>query len=1096
MKKPKGTARETNDLMVVGIGASAGGLEALQDFFKNMPSKTGLAFVVIQHLSPDYKSLMGELLARYTEIPICVVEDGMDVMPDNIYLIPPRKNIVIFHDKLYLEDQGVKKGLNLPVDIFLRSLATDKGKNAIAVILSGTGSDGTLGIRAIKEAGGIVIVQDERSAKFDGMPKSSISTGLVDYILPAENMPDAIIQFIRHPYVKKKDTLKNIINEDVSTLTKIIIILRDFSGIDFSYYKENTLIRRLERRVSINRLDNLEDYLLLLSESDKEKSILNKELLIGVTRFFRDSEAFDAIRKKVFPLICEKKSVRIWSAGCSTGEEVYSLAILIHDYLERNALNCDVKIFATDIDRTSIEYAGRGYYPENILADVEPDYLKKYFVRLDAGYQVNETIRRMIVFATHNLLKDSPFSKLDLFVCRNLFIYLKPDVQARLLSMLYSGLKDGGYLFLGSSETIGDMGGAFECLDTKWKIYKTKPGYNLQIDRYPPFFRNTIPDIERSLLNKPRSLEGSRFENLFNVIMSAFLPPSIIVDSNDNIIHIINDVSPYVTLQTGRFSQNLMHNLLPEISLFVSTLLRKVKKEGSVAVFDSLIGIKGFENKKLTIEGREIPTERDNYYILSFKKESIGKTIPEKDAVSLSIDEHYFDKVSELEKELQFTKESLQATVEELETSNEELQSSNEELIASNEELQSTNEELQSVNEELYTVNSEYQIKIEELTRLNSDINNLLTNTEVGALYLDRKLCIRKITPVVSSITNILQSDIGRPITHLSLADFDNTMLEDIEKVVETLESVNKEIVTQEGTVYFVKIRPYRTDYNAVDGILITFIDISNLKHAREKAKSASDRLLHALEIGNIAWWEWDIVKNEYLFDERMAAMLGYSLAEFPKEFYKICELIHPDEYQNAMKMLNEFLEGKKPFCELSYRIKRKDHSYAWFYNRGEVVEKDENEKPVKIAGAVIDISRIKTLEEELVESKELFEKVLENSPVAKVMVNAEGIITYANKRAEVFLKAKRKDILNRSFNSEAWKITDLEGNPIPSEKLPFSIIKETGKPVYEFLHYIEVSEKRKILLNISGIPIVNSNGEFEGGIFSIFEVSNGKRDI
>ena len=442
----------------------------MQEFFKHMPRRTGLAFVVIQHLSPDYRSLMDELLARETSIPINVVTDGMVIDEDTIYLLPPRKNISIFHDKLYLEDQENKKRLNLPVDVFFRSLALEKGKNAIGIVLSGTGSDGTLGTRAIKEAGGMVMVQDEKSAKFDGMPRSSIATGLVDYILSPDRMPEELVTFVKHPFVKQKKTLESELSDSLDTLTKIILVLRDHGGIDFSFYKDTTLLRRLERRVSINRFETLEQYLGFLKESEKEQETLQRELLIGVTRFFRDTEAFDSIRSKVFPTLLGRKTIRIWSAGCSTGEEVYSLAIMLHDFLDRAGQSVDMKIFATDIDRNSLEYAGRGYYPDSVMADVDPSYLSKYFVRKDNGYQVNETIRKTIVFATHNLLKDSPFSRIDLLVCRNLFIYLKPEIQARVLNMFYYSLGPGGHLFLGNSESLGEMSSAFECIDSKWKI--------------------------------------------------------------------------------------------------------------------------------------------------------------------------------------------------------------------------------------------------------------------------------------------------------------------------------------------------------------------------------------------------------------------------------------------------------------------------------------------------------------------------------------------------------------------------------------------------------------------------------------------------
>ncbi|MBN2693103.1 PAS domain-containing protein [bacterium] len=1089
ISKGKNSIDEINELIVVGIGASAGGLEALQDFFKNMPTKTGLAFVVIQHLSPDYKSVMDELLARQTSIPISIAENGVNVEADHIYLIPPRKNISIFHNKLFLEEQNLKKGLNLPIDIFFRSLSADKGKNTIGVILSGTGSDGTLGTRAIKEAGGMVMVQDEQSAKFDGMPRSSIATGLVDYILPPSKMPEALINYIKHPFVKKSKSLDKILSDNTDTFTKIIIILRDFSGVDFSFYKENTIIRRLERRVSINRFENLEDYLVFLAESDKEKDILYRELLIGVTRFFRDSEAFDSLNKKVLPEITSKKTLRVWSVGCSTGEEVYSLAILIQEFLDKNHLNCEVKIFATDIDRHAINIAGQGYYPDSVAADIEPMFLTKYFTKKDTGYQINDIIRKNIVFATHNLLKDSPFSKLDLIVCRNLFIYFKGEIQSKILSNFYYSILPNGYLFMGSSESIGDMGDAFEPIDAKWKIYKYRSGYKAPIMRelLTPKTSNYY-ELER-IGNQSRVMSGDylKFEKFADKIVSSFLPPSVVLDSHDNILHTINDVSPFIKIQPGKFSQNILNNLPQELSIFVNSILRKMKKNPNERIIsEKILNFKNLESKSLKIEGRVIDSDKYIFYVISFIVEK--NEVTNNEEVVHNLDEKFLGKVTELEKELQFTKESLQATVEELETSNEELQSSNEELIASNEELQSTNEELQSVNEELYTVNSEYQVKIDELTKLNNDINNLMRNTEIGALYLDRNLCIRKITPLITKITNIMSSDIGRPITHLSVLNDNRNILDDVDKVINTLVAVDREIEIK-NSFYFIRTRPYRTDYNAVEGILITFVDITNLKGESKRADIATERLLNALNIGKMAWWEWNVLTGKVIFDDRKATMLGYSVDEFPKDVYEICSLIHPDDYDKTMKAMKDYITGESNSWDITYRIRKKDGSYSWYYDRGSISEFDIDGKPTTLIGTVIDVSELKTLELKLNKNLNLFEKILQNSPIAQTLLDSEGNIIYANSYALELFNITQEDILKRSYNSQNWIITDLEGKTIPSENLPFSLLKNGEQRVKNYRHFITTPNREKrVLLIINGKSIYDSNGVFSGAVFGIVE--------
>ncbi len=956
----KSSATQKDDQVVIGIGASAGGLEALQDFFKAMPADTNLAFVVIQHLSPDYKSLMDELLARHTSIPISIIKDNITIEPNHIYLIPPRKSLSIFHNKLFLEDFNQKKGLNLPIDTFFRSLASDKENKAIGVILSGTGSDGTLGTRAIKEAGGMVMVQDETTAKFDGMPRSSIATGLVDFILPTHKMPEALLNYIQHPFIKKSKASENILEKDLDSLTKITLILRDYSGIDFSYYKEKTVLRRLERRISINRFNSLDQYLIFLSESDGEKDILFRELLIGVTSFFRDPEAYKSLEENVLPNLDYNKQsgIRVWSAGCSTGEEVYSIAMLLLEYMNKNNIECDLKIFATDIDKHSLEVAGQGFYPESIVADIDPALLAKYFTRKENGYLIDQAVREVVVFATHNLLKDPPFSKLNLLVCRNLFIYLKPDMQQKILHMFYYALNSNGFLFMGGSESIGEMSDAVSLIDNKWKIYKCREGFKPPIDKDMPLPRTQLPEKEsQQLYIRNNTAHLPKIDKLLDSAITKFLPPSIITDEQDNIIHIINDVSRFVKLQPGKLSFNLLNLMQKDLSLFVNNLLRRLKKDGEDVIFENISDIKGFDNERINLEGKQLKLDKLNYYIISFRIDDLEKTKQKKKTTPMDMEAEVASRATELEKELQTTRENLQATVEELETSNEELQSSNEELIASNEELQSTNEELQSVNEELYTVNNEYQAKNQELTKLNNDLNNLLKNTAIGAMYLDRDLRIRKITPLVSKITNIRDKDIDRPISHIAVMENYPELMDDINSVMDNLNTIDKKINDKDGNkTWLSRIRPYRTQYNSVEGIIATFIDIT------------------------------DLAKTEA----------------------------------------------------------------------------------------------------ELKQSREFLQTVLDSSPLAKTLVDANGNITYANKTAESIFGISEDEILNRTYDASKWEITDVDGKPIPSDKLPFAVVKSERKCIRGFQHYIKRPGKKKVLLKINGCPIYNEKGEFDGVVFSI----------
>lgn len=965
--------KQTEKPYYVGIGASAGGLEALEGFFRPMPVDTGMVFIVIQHLSPDYKSLMNELLARYTKMDIHIAEDGMETIPNHIYLIPPKFNLTIYHGKLYLEEQSNHNRLNLPIDIFFKSLAQDQGKHAIGVILSGTGSDGTLGVRALKEQGGMIVVQDESNAKFDGMPSSSIATGLVDYICNVEQMAEELMNFIQHPLAKDSELIIKKINREMDHLSRIYMLLRESSGVDFTYYKENTVLRRIERRIKINRLTSIEEYVVFLASSNKEKETLYRELLIGVTNFFRDQDAFKALVEKVFPKISlENNSIRIWSAACSTGEEVYSLAILIAEYIDQNNLNVDVKIFATDIDRNALDIAGKGFYPDSILSDVDLELLAKYFVRKENGYEIRESIRNMIVFARHNILKDPPFSKLDLLVCRNLFIYFKPEMQQKVLNMFYYSLAPNGFLMMGSSESIGEMSDAFDVVDSKWKIFKYKSGYNNHLTnnltsispRYAMDHQNTITE---SILSK-----NAKSEHLLMNALSTLLPAAVIVDERNNILQVINDMGKYLRIKPGKFTSDIFSNLPSDLALFVNSILRRLKTTDVAVITETVQGVEDQPNQIIKVTGRKIEYGSQNAYMISFEENLNLEVSISPVTNNLAFDFEASERIRQLELDLQISRESLQATVEELETSNEELQSSNEELIASNEELQSTNEELQSVNEELYTVNNEYQYKIEELINLNNDLNNLIKNTDVGALYLDRKLCIRKTTPIVSRITNILATDIGRPIAHIATVKGYENMIHDINLVVENLQPIDKELCDPSGKTWLVRIRPYRTEYNAVEGIIVTFVDISSLKTEKERLFETNRRLETAMAYGNMAWWEWDVKSGVVEYNEKKATMLGYTVEEFPKDVYEICNLIHADDYEHTMKCMEDHMYGRTPIWEVTYRIKRKDGTYAWYYDRGSVINRGSQGEPLYLIGTVIDVSKIKTLENEILSLSEV----------------------------------------------------------------------------------------------------------------------------
>jgi two-component system CheB/CheR fusion protein len=959
---------------VVGIGASAGGLEALQEFFKNMISAPDAAFVIIQHLSPDYKSYMNELLSRFTSIKIEIVTDGMTLKSNHIYLIPPKMNMTIFHGVLYLNELSATRTLNLPIDIFFRSLAKDQEKNAVGIILSGAGSDGTLGIKAIKEFGGMTMAQDEKSAKFESMPHSSIATGMVDIIMPPKQLAQELINYIKHPFVKENRQIESILASEQSQFSKVIAILNETKNVDFSCYKENTIIRRLEKRISINRFEKIEDYIKFLINNSKEINILFNELLIGVTRFFRDEAAFNSLKSLVISKIIESslpnKEIRVWVAACSTGEEAYSLAILFKECMIESNSNRDLKIFATDLDKNSLEYASTGFYPDNIVADVSQERLSRFFNKKEGGYQISDSIRGMIVFARQNIINDPPFSKLDLISCRNFLIYVNPVTQQKIFSLFNISLNDNGHLFLGSSESLGNMSEGFKALDNKSKIFQKQYTYKPAMQailKKSSDYKSHPEFLHVNSLTKTHKGKSHFLEVLFDQIMVDYLPPSVVIDENYEILHTINNVNEFLSIPTGQITINLLKMLSKENALFVSSLIRRATKSNDELIVENFESKTG--GKQLSLSCKKI-TDKFNssiYYLVTFKEKDVVKSIrkPVK-AGKLNIQLHYNERIDELEKELQLKSESLQATVEELETSNEELQSSNEELIASNEELQSTNEELQSVNEELYTVNSEHIRKIEELTELTSDFENLLKNTQIGTLYLDQNLIIRKVNDVASKLTNIVSTDAGRPLKHLSLSNFNTNLFSEIENVSNNLQQFEREILDNAGRCYLMSIIPYRTVENAVEGIIVTFVNITKLKREEEMRLLSEARYRSFIEVtGQIGWVT--NASGEIVEDVP-------SLRKFTGQSYQEAKgtgwtkALHPEDLERTLSVWNNAVLKKIPY-EIEYRMLRHDGVYRYLLARGFPIFNDDK-SILEWVGTCIDITERKLNEEKLIRNE------------------------------------------------------------------------------------------------------------------------------
>jgi len=869
-KKPEHAEKaETTEtgFPIVGIGASAGGLAAFEAFFSAMPADVdpGMAFVLVQHLAPDHKSILTDLIRRYTRMQVFEVEDGMEVQPNCAYIIPPGRDMAFFGGALQLLEPSAPRGQRLPIDFFFRTLAQDQRERAIGVVLSGTGSDGTLGVRAIKGEGGMVMAQTPESTEYDGMPRSAIGTGLVDFELPPAEMPAQLILYVNQAFGQIHKPMATTPKSE-NTLKKIFILLRAQTGHDFSQYKPSTIQRRIERRMAVHQIADMEGYLKFIQTTPEEVDALFRDMLIGVTSFFRDPEAFETLEEQIIPQLFATKraeaAIRIWVPGCSTGEEAYSLAILLAERQETLKESFRVTIFATDIDSRAIATARTGIYPASIAADLTPERLARFFSPEpgEATFRIHKSIRDMLVFSEQNVIKDPPFSKLDLISCRNLLIYLNSDLQKKLIPLFHYALNPAGFLFLGTSETIGEFQVLFSALDRKFRLYQRKEDY-LGTQRpgvgqfLPPM---TTPDTapqpaaEKAAYHKKLPLRELTEQALLQEIIQA----GALVNAQGDILYLYGRTGLYLEPAPGESGPNNILKMAREgLRRDLVTTLHKaaqtketvrcpglrVKTNGDVTTVNltvrSVATTPAASPEPLLylviLEQAQEPLTGDQ---LSLPDRQGGKPSPE--AASEDAD----SRIAALKQELQAKDEYLQSTNEELETSNEELKSANEELQSINEELQSTNEELetskeelQSVNEELSTVNSELQTKVADLSRANNDMNNLLAGTGIATVFVDHQLRILRFTPTATKIINLIQTDIGRPVSHIvsNLTGYDK-LNEDTQAVLDTLVPREAEVKSSGDCWYSMHIQPYRTLDNVIEGAVLTFVDITEAKKLRE----------------------------------------------------------------------------------------------------------------------------------------------------------------------------------------------------------------------------------------------------------------------
>jgi two-component system CheB/CheR fusion protein len=833
---------------IVGIGASAGGLEALEQFLKNVPVGSGMAFVIVQHLDPTRKGVMSELLQRATSMKVVQVKDRTVVRPDCVYVIPPNKDMSLLHGVLHLLAPLAPRGLRLPIDFFLRSLAQDQQEHSVGVILSGMGSDGTLGLRAIKEAAGVVLVQEPATAKFDSMPRSAIDAGLADIVAPADELPGKILAYLqRTPHIAR--TEETMEAKTQSALEKVVVLLRAHTGNDFSFYKRNTLYRRIERRMGIHQINKMSAYVRYLQENSQELNLLFKELLIGVTNFFRDPAAWEQLRAQAIPALLADRppgqALRAWVPGCSTGEEAYSLAIELREALDelKPKRNLQIQIFATDLDKDAIEKARQGVFPSNISADVSAARLKRFFTKEEHGYRVRKEIRELVIFAPQNLILEPPFTKLDILSCRNLLIYLTTDVQKKLIPLFHYSLNPGGILFQGSAETIGEFANLFTPLVGKSRIFRRKESI-LRPEQivFPSSFSAGPPagTEVRSATKPPTSLQSLADE----LVLQHYAPPAVLTNDTGDIFYVSGRTGKYLEPAAGKANWNLFamarEGLRYELTRAFAEALRQ---KTSVALHGLKVGTNGgAQYVDVTIQQLTEPESLRGLVMIVFT-DTAAPTTATASGRSAKLPARS-PRLAELEQELLQVRAEARATHEEMQTSQEELRSANEELQSTNEELQSTNEELttskeemQSMNEELQTVNTELQAKVDELSRASNDMKNLLDSTDIATLFLDKELNVRRFTPQTTKIIKLIAGDAGRPITDLASELCYPELSDDAREVLRKLAAVEKPIGTRDGRWFTVRIMPYRTQDDRIDGVVITFANITGSKTLEAKLR-------------------------------------------------------------------------------------------------------------------------------------------------------------------------------------------------------------------------------------------------------------------
>jgi two-component system CheB/CheR fusion protein len=961
---------------VVGIGASAGGIEAASEFLDAMKPDSGVAFVFIQHLPPDHESMMAEILGRRTAMPVRQVEDGMPVEPDHVYVIRPGHVLTIRDGRLHLGPKlGSPRAANRPVDDFFKSLAEEQRERAVCVVLSGMGSNGTAGAPAVKAVGGLCVAQDPETAQYPSMPRHLIDAGYADYIARPADLPDVLLAYARSHYATggREASAADIVQREQQHLREILAILRTRTRQDFTGYKKPTLLRRVQRRMGLTRLGGIADYARHLRQSPSEVTALADDLLIHVTGFFRDPEAWEALREKVVvPLVEGREAggpVRAWVAACSSGEEAYSLAMLLMEESERAGKRLDIKVFATDLADRTLAHARAGVYPGGIESEIAPERLQRFFVREDEVYRVRQDLRDRVVFAPQNILQDPPFSRLDVAACRNLLIYLEPEVQQRVLHLLHFGLREGGALFLGTSETVAGADDLFEPIDRKARIFRrvgpTRHGsLDFPIARPLSALEPLAPPVLAPVARRPAG-RAALAELTRQALLEHHTPAAVTVDRDYHILYYHGDTRPFLQQLSGEPTRDLMLLARDGVRAAIRVALhRAAAGTGPVVVPDGWVDLEPGRRARVRVAASAVVdaagdrAAAPDYYVVSFEvREEVHPPVPPAAPGSESAEE-----LAQLRGELQSTIEELQTSNEELKASNEEVMSVNEELQSSNEELETSKEEMQSLNEELRTVNAQLRVKMEEHQAASSDLASLLASTDIAVLFLDPALHIRRFTPAVRDLLDMIPTDVGRPLSALARNFDDPTLDDDCRAVLDRLVPVAREVPSASGRHYLRRILPYRTMDNRIDGVVVTFVDITDRKHAEEALRASEEQFRRAMEAARMGIWTLDPATGTQTRDGNLNRLLGLYPVESTQPFGEFVAHVHPDDRAAVAAAFDESIREGRPLA-LEFRVVWPDGTVRWLRDQGDLFGNDGGRQ---MTGACVDVTDRREAEERL----------------------------------------------------------------------------------------------------------------------------------